>query len=315
MHILVVTPHLSTGGLPQYLLKKLETFQNTYKFTVVEWSDITGGVYVVQRNKIRSLVGENFYTLYEDKHRIFEIIEQTKPDVIHFEEIPQDFIPHDILSNLYKSDRNYKIVATTHTSALDPNNLIFLADKFILVSDWSRNVFESVIKHIPCDIWEYPIESHEFDKQEYKVKLGFDTNYKHVLNVGLFTSGKNQGELIEMARTFESKGEKVKFHFVGNQAMNFEDYWSPLMKNLPSNCIIHGEKENTSDFYKAADLFYFTSNFELNPLVVKEALSYGLPTFIKRLHTYGTTYDNLCQYIVPDQKINYDNIIETLNKN
>ena len=106
--------------------------------------------------------------------------------------------------------------------------------------------------------------------------------------------------------------EKVLFHFVGNQAVNFKEYWGPVMDRKPGNCIIHGERSDVSLFYEAADLFYFPSNFELNPLAVKEALSYGLPTFIKRLHTYKETYDGIVTYISSDQEKNRKALIEKI---
>jgi len=87
---------------------------------------------------------------------------------------------------------------------------------------------------------------------------------------------------------------------VGNQAMNFEDYWGPLMKNIPSNCVWHGECNNVGDFYKASDVFYFPSLYELNPLVLKEAVGHGLQLFIKPLETYEDTYDNLTIYLTDD---------------
>ena len=54
--LLFIAPHLSTGGLPQYLTKKIELLKDTYKIYLVEWSDVTGGVLVVTRNKILNLV-------------------------------------------------------------------------------------------------------------------------------------------------------------------------------------------------------------------------------------------------------------------
>jgi glycosyltransferase involved in cell wall biosynthesis len=133
------------------------------------------------------------------------------------------------------------------------------------------------------------------------------------LNVGLFTPGKNQGELIELAREFDKNDYKVKFHFVGNQADNFQDYWKPFMNNLPQNCVIHGEKENVLDYYKASDVFYFTSNFELNPLSIKEALGFGLKVYAKKIHTYKNTYDGLIDYITGDFNVNYENLLNYLN--
>ena len=99
------------------------------------------------------------------------------------------------------------------------------------------------------------------------------------------------------------------FHFVGNQAVNFKDYWGPLMESIPSNCVVHGERNDVDRFYKAADIFYFTSNFELSPLAVKEALGYGLPTFIKKLRTYEDMYDGKAIYITGDKHENKKNIL------
>ncbi len=81
------------------------------------------------------------------------------------------------------------------------------------------------------------------------------------------------------------------------------------MESKPSNCVVHGERSDVDKFYKAADLFYFTSNFELSPLAVKEALGYGLPTFIKKLHTYKDMYDGKVVYISGDMLENKKNIL------
>lgn len=298
--LLYITPHLSTGGLPQYLLKKIETFNNQFDIWCIEWSNLSDQ-FVVQKNKITSILGTKIITLGENKSEVIDIITKINPDIIHIEEIPETFINSSILDTIYNNKRNYNIVVTTHSSNTDPSQIKWTADKFILVSEWSKKVFDDYYKgSIDCDIWEYPIEEREVNKEESKRKLDFDPEYKHVLNVGLFTPGKNQGELIEIARELED--EKIKFHFVGNTAMNFSDYWKPLLENLPNNCIIHGEKSNVDDYLAAADVFYFTSNFELNPLVVKESLSYGLPTFIKNLPTYLNCYDNKVNYITGDTK-------------
>jgi hypothetical protein len=308
--VLIVVPHLSTGGLPQYTLKQIQSFLGEYDFYCVEWSNISGVEFVVQRNKISNLLGNKFYSLGENKDEIASIIESIQPDIIHFQEIPETFIPSNILDVLYFEDRWYNIVVTTHSSNTNPETISYTADKFILVSEWSREVFTKVFDKKICDIWEYPIEKISYDKNLAKEKLGFDKNLKHILNVGLFTPGKNQGELLDIARKI--KNYPVQFHFVGNQALNFKDYWEPLMSDFPSNCIWHGEKENVEDFYKSSDLFYFSSNLELNPLVVKESLSHGLPTFIKKLETYLDYYDDKVFYISNNLDDNIKNILKVM---
>ncbi len=304
--VLFVVPHLSTGGLPQYTLKMIEEFIGNYDIHCIEYQDITGGILTVQRNKISNLLGDNFYSLSHDVLSINQIISKVNPDVIHFQEIPESFIPISDLEKIYESERRYKIVVTTHGSNTNPHDIVYGADKFILVSNWSKGKFIECYDESICDVWEYPINPVAYDKNSAKKELGFDSDYIHVLNVGLFTPGKNQKELIDIAR--KMKNQKIKFHFVGNQASNFKEYWQPIIKNFPNNCIWHGEREDVDLFYKAADIFYFTSNLELNPIVVKEALSYGLPTFIKKLEPYGNEYDGLVNYITGD----IDDDIKTL---
>jgi hypothetical protein len=308
--VLLIVPHLSTGGLPQYTLKQIESLYQEYDFYCVEWSNISGNEFIVQRNKISKLLGTKFYSLPESKEEIISIIESIQPDVIHFQEIPETFIQSDILDILYFEDRWYDIVVTTHSSNTNPETISYTADKFILVSEWSKQVFTKVFDEKICDIWEYPIEKISYDKNLAKEKLEFDKNLKHILNVGLFTSGKNQGELLDIAR--KMKNYPVQFHFVGNQALNFKDYWEPLMSDFPSNCVWHGERDNVEDFYKASDLFYFSSNLELNPLVVKESLSHGLPTFIKKLETYLDYYDDKVYYISNSQDENIRQILKVM---
>ena len=50
--LLFIAPHLSTGGLPQYLTKKIELLKDAYDIYVIEYEDITGGRLVIQKNKI-----------------------------------------------------------------------------------------------------------------------------------------------------------------------------------------------------------------------------------------------------------------------
>ena len=87
--ILFIAPHLSTGGLPQYLTKKTELLQGEFDIYLIEWSDHTGGKLVVTKNKVLDLVDKNnFYTLSEDKYELFNIINNIQPDIILLEEIP-----------------------------------------------------------------------------------------------------------------------------------------------------------------------------------------------------------------------------------
>ena len=107
--LLFIAPHLSTGGLPQYLTKKIELLKDTYEIYLVEWVDCTGGVLVVTRNKVKKLVDtDKFFTLGENKMELIDIINRVQPDIVHTEEIPEFYMDFDVAKKLYKTDRNYK---------------------------------------------------------------------------------------------------------------------------------------------------------------------------------------------------------------
>jgi hypothetical protein len=142
---------------------------------------------------------------------------------------------------------------------------------------------------VPMDLIEYPIDKKNSDKEYNQSLLGLDSEYKHVLNIGLFTWGKNQGYAFEIARLLQDY--KIKFHFVGNQASNFVDYWGPIMETKPDNCIVWGERNDVDSFTQACDIHLFTSRLELNPLSIKESLEYSKPTMIFNLPPYKGKYD------------------------
>jgi len=306
--LLYVCPHLSTGGQPQYTYKQIKHFIDEFEIEVVEINNSGGDAFVVQKNRIKSLVP--VHTLGENKKEILDYIRMFNPDIIHFQEIPEFDLPIDIVEKIFSKDRNYFIVASTHGSYTNPSEIVYHPDKYVLVSEWSRQRFESL--GIETDIWEYPIEDYQFDKSEAQQQLGLDPTWKHILNVGLFSPGKNQAEIFAIARQLEKY--KIKFHFVGNQAGNFEHYWKPIMEYKPQNCIIWGERTDVDTFYAACDMFYFSSKLELNPLSVKEALSYKMPSIFRKLHTYLDTYDNnsLVTYIDDDLKLTKQIILEKL---
>jgi len=290
--LLFVAPHLSTGGLPQYLTKKIELLKDEFDIYLVEWVDCTGGILVVQRDKIRNLVNPNkFYTLYDDKHELINIIDNIQPDIIHLEEIPEFFMDYDVAKKLYNQNRKYILIETSHDSSYNTENKQFFPDKFMFVSNWQINQYKNI--NIPKVLVEYPIEyKTRPDRTVALQKLGLDPNKKHVLHVGLFTPRKNQAEFFEYARSLP----EYQFHCVGNQAENFQHYWKPLMENKPSNITWWNERRDVDNFYSAVDLFLFTSRGNENdketmPLVIREAISWNLPVLIYNLPVYLDYFD------------------------
>jgi autotransporter strand-loop-strand O-heptosyltransferase len=311
--ILFLAPHLSTGGMPSFLLKRIESlleYSKELELYVVEFSNHSDH-FVVQKNKIKELLPpSHFWTLGQDKMELINIIEENEFDIIHLDEMIEAFDFHnpmtpELMNYLYKNDRSWKMVETCHNIIFQPNlEKHFHPESYAYCTPWHK---ENTFKEMPSygEVFEFPIENKipsSTEKIESKLKLGFNPNKKHVVNVGLWTSGKNQKEGVELARLIEKTNPEYQFHFVGNQAPNFQDYWQPLMNDLPSNVKVWGERNDVNLFLTASDIFMFNSTWECNPLVLREAISYGLPTLSRNLPQYMDMFTN---YIHPiDDDIN-----------
>lgn len=309
--ILYITPHLSTGGCPQYLLKKLNVLKGTHELYCVEYNNY-GEWFIVQKNQVRELLGDRYYVLGENKHELLSIIDKINPDIVHLEEMPEYYMANDVASKIYNNNRSYNIVETSHDSSFNPANKRFFPDRFVFVSNYQKNLLSSL--DIPSHVIEYPIyiKDKTRTREESLRQMGLDPSLLHVVNVGLWSQRKNQGEILEYAKKLLD--QPIQFHFVGNTAGNFESYWGPLIKNLPKNCKVWGERNDVDTFYSNMDVFLFTSrgsehDKETSPIVIREAISYKIPALIYNLPVYLNMYDKY-------QNVSYlsDNLDENVEK-
>jgi autotransporter strand-loop-strand O-heptosyltransferase len=337
--LLLICPHLSTGGMPQFALKRIQSLQkynDRIEIFLVEYSNFSG-TYVVQRNEIIKLLGEDhFFTLggtgeIERKYELIDIIKNNKIDVIHSEEMLDGFesfnkIPLDLLNQLYSNDRTWRIVETCHNIWYDPKtNKKLQPEAYSLVTPYHmENTFKDTKPMKMVSL--YPFENkvnpliEEYGtikgvntvplihKLKIRDELGLDLMKTHVLNVGLWTSGKNQGEGVEIARTMVESNPDIQFHFIGNQAPNFEEYWGPIMRDLPSNVRVWGERSDVDKFMESCDVLMFNSTWECNPLVLREAVNYGMKILTRNLPQYSGMFD---KYITPIEG-DVDNISQQL---
>ena len=169
--ILFITPHTSTGGLPQFLLKKIQVLLKKYNVYLVEWADITGNILITHRNQFKDLLGSNFISLSDNKSEIFGIIDKIKPDFIHFEEFPETFINYDIIDKIYESDK-YKIIETTHGTGFKIGDKYKSPDKLMLVSDFNYQQFFNITN---TDVLKYP--STPNNRNLILKNLGLNPNY------------------------------------------------------------------------------------------------------------------------------------------
>jgi len=305
--ILFLAPHLSTGGMPGFLLKRILTLQeyrNEFDLYVVEYSNYSDE-YVVQKTSIKHIIPKsNYFTLGSDKMELIDIIKRNKIDVVHIDDNIESLetfnrTPTALMNALYANDRSWFIVETCHNVSFKPElSKTFHPDAYAFCSPWHKAVSFSTMPSY-SEVIEFPIDTLSTPdeiKEGIQTALGLNPEKIHIVNVGLWTPGKNQKEGIELARLFEFSNPEYEFHFIGNQAPNFKDYWEPLMMNLPSNVKVWGERKDASLFIQASDAFLFNSTWECNPLVLREAISFGKKILARNLPEYMGMFD---EYIVP----------------
>ena len=305
--VLFLAPHLSTGGMPGFLLRRIELLQAhcpELEIFVVEHG-FYGDAYVVQRNKIIEILPkDHFWSLGNDKMKLINILKENEINIVHVDEMIEGFdnfnkVSKELMNELYSNERTWKMIETCHNVWFDPStNKLYHPDAYAFCTPYHK---EKTFADVPSysEVLEFPIEKMFRTNEEQLIsqkKLDLDINKTHVVNVGLWTSGKNQVEGVEIARLLEKTHPEIQFHFVGNHAPNFKEYWEPVMKNLPSNVKVWGERSDVSTFMKAADVFMFNSTWECNPLVLREAASYGLKILARNLPQY---MDMFTPYIAP----------------
>ncbi len=299
--ILYLTPHLSTGGSPEWLRKAIESIKDDFEIFVVEFS-LYASTFDVQRKKIIEMIGENkFYSLgsvfddmkthVKNRWKLIDIINEIQPDVVHINEMPEMFeyngFPDEILSELYKEDRSYRIYETSHCSTYKPDETKrYIPDAFI---HCSRLHFEQYKNFdVPQYLAEYPVEKKErLNREETLEKLDLDPNKKHILQAGLFTVGKNQRYTFELANATQDLD--IQYHFVGNHCWTDGCNIPDDHMSLP-NCKIWGERNDMDVFMGCMDILIFPSLVELNPIVLKEADSWDMNIFLNDIEAYTGAY-------------------------
>ena len=330
--LLYLAPHLSTGGMPEFLLGRLKALQGDPRLDihVVEYT-CYAETYTVQRDQIKAMLGPNFHTIghlgalsQSDREEVLKAtIVDISPDIIHIEESPEAFDPFNKMSAetqswLYQPSQSWKIVETCHNIWFDPREMKRVSpDAYLFVSP--HHALETFSEE-PSEKFEafYPIipqtKSESLRRKSLEI-LGLEdlSDAKHIVNIGLWTPGKNQVEAVEWATRLQALyPDSYQFHFVGNQASNFEHYWGPVMQNLPPNVHIHGERSDVETFYQLADAVVFNSTWECNPLALRQALGWPIPVMARNLPQYHSMYTD-CLTEIQGDTTDPLRLIEVLN--
>jgi glycosyltransferase involved in cell wall biosynthesis len=115
-------------------------------------------------------------------------------------------------------------------------------------------------------------------KEEKRKELGIQPDELMVLNVGIISEHKNQELLVNTSGLL--RNEKFRFYLVG--ARENELYLQKITNlinaaDLGKTVTLIPETHNIDKYYAAADIFVFTSKNDTYPLVILEAMAFGLP--------------------------------------
>jgi len=209
-----------------------------------------------------------------------------RPDIIHIHNIgPGMFIP---LLKLFK----LKVVLTYHSPNYEHKKWGFLSKKVLKVSEylatrWADKIIfvnmermlsftESIRRKsvfIPNGVH---IKSRSLDT-DYIISLGLEPG-KYILTVGRITQEKGLDYLINAFLQNHISGYKL---VIAGGIDHHSNYATTIRKNIQTHPSIIGtgyvEGENLRQLYSHAALFVLASYNEGFPLVLLEAMNYGLP--------------------------------------
>ena len=160
------------------------------------------------------------------------------------------------------------------------NNLLYRKfDKIAACSEGCRKSFLNVLPDLKDKCYTVTnchdfknIKSLSCDKT-----IEYDQSFLNVISVARLSQEKGIERGIKAIKYCKDRGEKIKYHVIGDGILKSEllDLTSEL--NLTDDVILHGNKKNPYRYMKNADLLLIPSFHEAAPLVIDEALCLNLP--------------------------------------
>ena len=122
------------------------------------------------------------------------------------------------------------------------------------------------------------LKLNEALKNKARNKLGIQPDELVILNVGIIAEHKNQELIVRAAHLLT--GKKIRYILVGaRKCIPYFENISNLVNELElqSEVTVVPETNDVDSYYCASDIFVFTSTNDTYPLVILEAMAYGLP--------------------------------------
>jgi len=341
LNILFYTHNFNHEGAPNVLYDLVFSLQKKRKYNIYVVSPIDGlARQSLNQKGIKTVVltecNQNHYEIDIEDKESFHWFKQKIVDVVTNKVIDVAFV--NVLHNYHVinilSDLKIPSVWMIHES-FDEMEQYHLAKKctnnytkafeqaktVVFCSRYSQQYYEAFhiknnfrIIHNALNQSYINLKLNDTLKNKARKKLGILPDELVILNVGIIVEHKNQEIIIRAARTLI--GKKLKYFLVGGRKPL--PYLEKIVRlvtefKLEKEITVVSETSDIDSFYRAADIFVFTSVNDTYPLAILEAMAYGLPIITTPINGVNEQvkfgYNAIkADYLCPDklaEQINY----------
>jgi len=229
-----------------------------------------------------------------DVSQFTDLVNSFKPHVIHSHLFLSEMIAHEVLFPGVKyfshchdnmpQFRNFSFKTFTEkkliTDFFEKRRLVkrYLKcnNKFISISADTRSYFQNVL---PAKLSKniISLDNAIVTKNYRGLNPAPDLGTIRIINVGRFTTLKNQQLLVDITKELVQRGHQVKVVMLG-KGSEYESVKAKVVANKLEGVIsMPGTQANMADYYAAANVYVHVCKHEPFGLVLLEAMASGLP--------------------------------------
>lgn len=217
------------------------------------------------------------------------ILREFRPDVVH---------GHMFHANLFIRLLRMicpipRLICTEHSTDIESRMRMYLYRITDYLSDVNTNVSEEATRQFieqkafgrqksltvfnGIDLIAYHQQEDPGSRATLRKQYGIADNDFVFLHVGRFHPAKDHRNLLEAFARITKQVPSAKLLIVGDGELRSEIETQIEVLSLQERVVLAGVQRNVADYYHAADCFVLSSAWEGLPMVLLEALAYGLP--------------------------------------
>lgn len=290
--IMFIMPNKGYSGAEKVVIQIIENLKNRYEFIYVsEFGEINQ--YLQERN-IRHIKTNKRL----DKNEIEEIVKKEKPNILH----ATDYRASTVVSFV---DTKIPIISHLHNNPpwlkkLNKNSIAYLLasrkfKKILTVSDSIEQeyIFSRFIKHKTENI------SNPISRKEILDNISNDKADKiyDICFVARLCEQKDPIRFIDIIEKIRNIIPNISVIMIGEGSWKEKVKKYIIEKKLSDIINLLGFKKDVYEYMNKSKIFCLTSKWEGFGLVVFEALTLGMPTYVTPVGGVVDIVDNDCGYL------------------